>query len=66
VKVHRRVAGRGRPEDRYDWNDGRYQASIFGRNITDEVKAVGGIDFNNLTGFINEPRTYGAEFRINF
>jgi iron complex outermembrane receptor protein len=50
----------------YDWNDGRYQASIFGRNIADEVKAVGGIDFNNLTGFINEPRTYGVEFRANF
>ena len=50
----------------YDWGDGRYQASLFGRNITDEVVAVGGIDFNNLTGFINEPRTYGAELRISF
>jgi iron complex outermembrane receptor protein len=50
----------------YDWNNGRYQAAIFGRNITDEVKAVGGIDFNNLTGFINEPRTWGVEFRANF
>ena len=50
----------------YDWNDGRYQLSAFGRNILDEVVAVGGIDFNNLTGFINEPRTYGVEFRANF
>jgi iron complex outermembrane receptor protein len=50
----------------YDWNDGRYQASVYGRNITDEVKAVGGIDFNNLTGFINEPRTWGVELRANF
>jgi len=50
----------------YDWNNGRYQAAVFGRNITDEVKAVGGIDFNNLTGFINEPRTWGVEFRANF
>jgi iron complex outermembrane receptor protein len=50
----------------YDWNDGRYQLSAFGRNILDEVVVVGGIDFNNLTGFINEPRTYGVEFRANF
>jgi hypothetical protein len=27
------------------------------RNITNQVRVVGGIDFNNLTGFINEPRT---------
>ena len=50
----------------YDWGDGRYQAAVFGRNILDEVLAVGGIDFNNLTGFINEPRTVGAELRVNF
>ena len=27
---------------------------------------VGAIDFNNLTGFVNEPRRWGAEFRVNF
>jgi iron complex outermembrane recepter protein len=31
--------------------------ALFGRNITDQIRIVGGIDFNNLTGFINEPRT---------
>jgi iron complex outermembrane receptor protein len=50
----------------YNWNDGKYQVSAFGRNILDEVVAVGGIDFNNLTGFINEPRTWGVEFRAGF
>ena len=50
----------------YGWNDGQYQVSAFGRNILDEVVAVGGIDFNNLTGFINEPRTWGVEFRAGF
>ncbi len=50
----------------YNWNEGRYQASVFGRNILDEVQAVGGIDFNNLTGFINEPRSYGVEIRASF
>ena len=50
----------------YNWNDGRQQLSVFGRNITDEIEAVGGIDFNNLTGFINEPRRFGVEFRTSF
>ncbi len=50
----------------YNWGEERYQASVFGRNITDEVQAVGGIDFDNLTGFINEPRTWGVEFRARF
>jgi iron complex outermembrane receptor protein len=50
----------------YNWNDGRQQLSVFGRNITDEVEAVGGIDFNNLTGFVNEPRRWGVEFMTRF
>jgi iron complex outermembrane receptor protein len=50
----------------YNWNDGQQQLSLFGRNITDEVEAVGGIDFNNLTGFINEPRRWGVEFMTRF
>jgi iron complex outermembrane receptor protein len=50
----------------YNWNDGRQQVAVFGRNITDEIVAVGGIDFNNLTGFINEPRRWGLEFSTKF
>ena len=50
----------------YNWNDGKHEVAVFGRNITDEIEAVGGIDFNNLTGFINEPRRYGVEFRTSF
>jgi iron complex outermembrane recepter protein len=50
----------------YNWNDGKYEAAVFGRNITDEVVAVGGIDFNNLTGFINEPRIFGVQFKATF
>ncbi len=50
----------------YSWNDGAQQVAVFGRNITDEVEAVGGIDFNNLTGFINEPRRWGLEFSTRF
>jgi iron complex outermembrane receptor protein len=50
----------------YVWGNGKYEAALFGRNITDQIRVVGGIDFNNLTGFINEPRTWGVQFRANF
>jgi len=48
------------------WGNGKYEAALFGRNITNKIVAVGGTDFNNLTGFINEPRTWGAQFRATF
>ena len=50
----------------YKWDGGKYEAAIYGRNITNQIRVVGGIDFNNLTGFINEPRFWGAQFKANF
>ena len=50
----------------YIFGDGRYEAAIFGRNITNQIRTTGGIDFNNLTGFINDPRTYGISFKALF
>ena len=50
----------------YNWNQGDYEVALFGRNITDQTRIVGGIDFNNLTGFLNEPRTWGVEFTARF
>jgi iron complex outermembrane receptor protein len=50
----------------YLWSDGKYEAALFGRNITDEVVAVGAIDFNNRTGFLNEPQIWGAQFKARF
>lgn len=50
----------------YVWGNGKYEAAVFGRNITDQTRIVGGIDFNNLTGFINEPRTFGVQFKASF
>jgi iron complex outermembrane receptor protein len=50
----------------YNWNGGKYEAALFGRNITDEEVATGGIDFNNLTGFLNEPQIFGVQFKANF
>jgi iron complex outermembrane receptor protein len=50
----------------YTWGGGKYDAAVFGRNITNQIRLVGGIDFDNLTGFINEPRTWGAQFKAQF
>ena len=44
----------------------RYELAVFGRNITDEENLKGGIDFNNLTGFVNEPRIFGVSFATSF
>lgn len=52
----------------YEWyGDGaEYEVAAFARNILDEEKLTGGIDFNNLTGYTNEPRFFGIEFKANF
>jgi iron complex outermembrane receptor protein len=43
-----------------------FDISAFVRNITKDTSAVGGIDFNNLTGFVNEPRVWGVEAGFKF
>lgn len=43
-----------------------YEVAVFGRNITNEEKLTGAIDFNNLTGYTNEPRFWGIEFKADF
>ena len=40
--------------------------ALVGRNITDEVTVDGGINFLNLTAFINEPSFWGVEVRKEF
>jgi iron complex outermembrane receptor protein len=50
----------------YKWADGKYEVTAFARNITDRVQVVGAIDFDNLTGILNEPRTLGAQFKVTF
>jgi iron complex outermembrane receptor protein len=50
----------------YTWAAGKYEAAVFGRNILDQRRITGAIDFNNLTGFTNEPRTWGVQFKGNF
>lgn len=46
--------------------DRNYEVAAFARNITDEDNVKGGIDFNNNTAFVNEPRTLGLSVRLNY
>ena len=37
------------------------EVAIIGRNILNDTSPTGGIDFNNLTGYVNEPRFWSLE-----
>ena len=50
----------------YNWGNDKYQVAAFARNLTDEEVVTGGIDFNNLTGFINEPRIFGVQLSVKY
>ncbi|WP_229750878.1 TonB-dependent receptor [Undibacterium terreum] len=50
----------------YKWGNGKYELAAYGRNITNRQQIVAGIDFDNLTGILNEPRAYGVQFKANF
>ena len=50
----------------YGWANGKYEVAAFSRNITNHRQIVAAIDFNNLTGIVNEPRTYGVQFKASF
>ncbi|NVJ68900.1 MAG: TonB-dependent receptor [Alphaproteobacteria bacterium] len=46
--------------------DLQHEFSVFGRNITREANLKGVIDFNNNTGFVNQPRILGVAFSTNW
>ncbi|MFN0023168.1 MAG: TonB-dependent receptor [Parvularculaceae bacterium] len=46
--------------------DGKLDVALYVRNILDAENVKGGIDFNNLTGFVNEPRIYGVSASLKF
>jgi iron complex outermembrane recepter protein len=50
----------------YIFGNGKYEVAAFGRNVLDQRRITGAIDFNNLTGFTNEPRQWGVQFKGNF
>ena len=41
--------------------DGGVELAAFGRNILDDVSPAGGLDFNNLASYVNEPPFWGVE-----
>ena len=41
--------------------DGGTELAAFGRNILDDVSPAGGLDFNNLASYVNEPPFWGVE-----
>lgn len=51
---------------RFGYRTDAFDIAAYVRNITNDKSAVGGIDFNNLTGFVNEPRIYGLEASVKF
>ena len=50
----------------YNWDEGKYEVAVFARNITNTQRIVGAIDFDNLTGFVNDPRQVGVQFKGAF
>jgi iron complex outermembrane receptor protein len=50
----------------YIFGGGKYEVAAFGRNVLDQRRITGAIDFNNLTGFTNEPRQWGIQVKGNF
>lgn len=46
--------------------DGKWSVALFARNITDEKNVRGGIDFNNNTAFVNEPRIIGIAASFSY
>jgi iron complex outermembrane recepter protein len=44
----------------YSWPNGKYEVYLYAQNITDQANVQGAIDFNNLTGFVGDPRVIGA------
>ena len=51
---------------RVGYKTDRYDVAGFVRNITNDESAVSGIDFNNLTALVNEPRIWGVEVGFKF
>jgi len=43
-----------------------FEINGYVRNMTDELKLIAAIDFNNLEGIVNEPPTYGVEMIIRW
>ncbi len=50
----------------YTWGYDKYDVAAFCRNCANQIRVIGGIDFADALGFINDPRIFGAQFRAKF
>ncbi|MEM1052428.1 MAG: hypothetical protein AAGI28_10075 [Pseudomonadota bacterium] len=50
----------------YIFADRQYEVGAFARGAIDEENLIGAIDFDNNTGFVNQPCTFSLSFRGNF
>lgn len=50
----------------YSWAADKYDVAVFCRNCTNQIRTIGVIDFDNRTGYINDPRVFAAQFRAKF
>ena len=50
----------------YTFSRGHLEVAAFGRNLLDAKIIQNGIDFDNLTGMMNEPRMIGVELVTSF
>ena len=50
----------------YTWANSKYEVAAFCRNCTDQIRNIGGINFENFTGFINDPRIIGGQLMFRF
>jgi iron complex outermembrane recepter protein len=50
----------------YTWGGDKYDVAAFCRNCANQIRVIGGIDFADALGFINDPRIFGAQFRAKF
>ncbi|MCP5412028.1 MAG: TonB-dependent receptor [Alphaproteobacteria bacterium] len=46
----------------YTFPNGKYDIYAYAQNITDKANVQGGIDFDDLTGFVSDPRVVGIGF----
>lgn len=52
---------------RIGWRrDDGWELSVYGRNILNDVSIAGAIDFNNFSGYVNEPPLWGVEIARRF
>jgi iron complex outermembrane receptor protein len=50
----------------YTWAARKYEVAAFCRNCTNQIRAIGGINFENATGMINDPRIVGGQISVKF